>query len=114
MSNDVALKHRKTLLLPFIACSNVVERYNDGMIAYANLLLVQHARQVFQIHSPKNDFLFMDHTPEEFIPPENFTLVCKGVFRSAMPKKKNFAFLKKLGLKSVLYSTSTMCMTIEH
>ena len=39
---------------------------------------------------------------EELIPPENLSMVCKGVYRSAFPKKKNFAFLKRLGLKSVL------------
>ncbi|KAI9141371.1 protein-tyrosine phosphatase [Paraphysoderma sedebokerense] len=40
--------------------------------------------------------------PEELIPPENLTLISKGVYRSAFPKKKNFPFLKKLGLKSIL------------
>ncbi|KAJ3356359.1 Tyrosine-protein phosphatase dsp1 [Allomyces javanicus] len=39
---------------------------------------------------------------EELIPTENINLVAKGVYRSAFPKKKNFAFLKKLGLKSIL------------
>jgi tyrosine-protein phosphatase SIW14 len=44
----------------------------------------------------------IDEYEEELVPPENFTLVSKGVFRSAFPKKKNFVFLKRLGLKSVL------------
>jgi tyrosine-protein phosphatase SIW14 len=35
-------------------------------------------------------------------PPENFALIAKGVYRSSFPKKKNFPFLKSLGLKSVL------------
>jgi len=39
---------------------------------------------------------------EELIPPDNFALVSKGIYRSAFPKKKNFPFLKKLKLKSVL------------
>ncbi|KXS14157.1 protein-tyrosine phosphatase [Gonapodya prolifera JEL478] len=43
----------------------------------------------------------MEQEPE-LIPMENFALVCKGVYRSAFPKKKNFPFMKKLGLKSVL------------
>ncbi|KAI9358278.1 tyrosine phosphatase family-domain-containing protein [Zopfochytrium polystomum] len=43
-----------------------------------------------------------DDPPEELIPCENFALVCKGVYRSAFPKKKNFPFLKRLRLKSVL------------
>ncbi|KAJ3003621.1 UNVERIFIED_CONTAM: hypothetical protein HDU68_005615 [Siphonaria sp. JEL0065] len=33
---------------------------------------------------------------------ENFSLVVKGVYRSAFPKKKNFSFLKRLKLKSIL------------
>ena len=39
---------------------------------------------------------------ELLMPPENFCQVSRGVFRSAFPKKKNFAFLKKLRLKSIL------------
>ncbi|KAJ1558765.1 hypothetical protein HK096_005134, partial [Nowakowskiella sp. JEL0078] len=39
---------------------------------------------------------------EEIIPCENFNMTCQGVYRSAFPKKKNFSFLKKLGLKSIL------------
>lgn len=35
-------------------------------------------------------------------PMENFSLVVPGVYRSAFPKKRNFAFLKKLGVKSIL------------
>jgi len=36
------------------------------------------------------------------IPPLNFGRVCRGVYRSGFPGKKNFTFLQKLGLKSVL------------
>ncbi|KAJ3224341.1 hypothetical protein HK099_008585 [Clydaea vesicula] len=39
---------------------------------------------------------------EELNPMENFTMVANGIYRSAFPKKKNFSFLKKLGLKSIL------------
>lgn len=39
---------------------------------------------------------------EELEPMENFTLVTPGIFRSAFPKKRNFSFLKKLKLKSIL------------
>ncbi|KAF1777525.1 Protein-tyrosine phosphatase-like [Phytophthora cactorum] len=39
----------------------------------------------------------------ELIPPENFAMIEKGLYRSGFPKKKNFAFLKKsLQLKSIL------------
>lgn len=41
--------------------------------------------------------------PEDpFIPPENFSLVASGVYRSGFPKKKNFRFMETLKLKTVL------------
>lgn len=39
---------------------------------------------------------------EEIEPCENFTMVASGIFRAAFPKKRNFGFLKKLKLKSIL------------
>ena len=36
------------------------------------------------------------------IPPLNFAMVAKGVYRSGFPNTKNFSFLRKLGLKSIL------------
>lgn len=40
--------------------------------------------------------------PEDLCPPDNFNMVSTWIYRSSFPKKKNFSFLKKLGLKSVL------------
>eukprot|EP00694_Reclinomonas_americana_P004742 EC792894.1.p1 GENE.EC792894.1~~EC792894.1.p1 ORF type:complete len:190 (+),score=44.84 EC792894.1:2-571(+) len=37
------------------------------------------------------------------IPCINFSLVAPGVFRSGYPNKKNFPFLKKLGVRTILY-----------
>ena len=37
------------------------------------------------------------------IPPLNFAIVSKGVYRSGFPNAKNFAFLKKQGMRSILY-----------
>ena len=45
----------------------------------------------------------IDEMPDELYPPKNFAMVYQGVFRSAYPTKKSFDFLKKLGLKSVIY-----------
>ncbi|CAG8557238.1 16061_t:CDS:1 [Acaulospora colombiana] len=47
------------------------------------------------------------HIPyeEELVPPDNFTMISTWVYRSSFPKKKNFAFLKKLGLRSILYES---------
>ena len=41
-------------------------------------------------------------TYEVLDPPENFIMVSAHVYRSSMPKRRNFPFLAKLGLKSVL------------
>jgi len=38
-----------------------------------------------------------------FVPPLNFAMVVPGLFRSGYPNKRNHAFLRKLGLKSILY-----------
>jgi hypothetical protein len=39
---------------------------------------------------------------DELVPPGNFSMVATHIYRSSFPKKKNFPFLKSLGLKSVL------------
>ncbi|WWC65783.1 uncharacterized protein I303_108405 [Kwoniella dejecticola CBS 10117] len=39
---------------------------------------------------------------EDLVPPENFALVSKGVYRSGFPKKRNFGFMQTLRLKTVL------------
>ncbi|KAL7425056.1 tyrosine-protein phosphatase siw14 [Cryptotrichosporon argae] len=39
---------------------------------------------------------------DDLVPPENFAVVDKGVYRSGFPKKRNFRFLETLGLKTVL------------
>ncbi|KAL3931890.1 MAG: hypothetical protein SGPRY_000933 [Prymnesium sp.] len=36
-------------------------------------------------------------------PPENFAMVWKGIYRSAFPSKKNFSFVSRLGLRTVLF-----------
>jgi tyrosine-protein phosphatase SIW14 len=41
--------------------------------------------------------------PTLLIPPLSFSLVCSGVYRSAAPSPRNFAFLANLGLKSIIY-----------
>ncbi|TXT13399.1 hypothetical protein VHUM_00766 [Vanrija humicola] len=41
--------------------------------------------------------------PPVLVPPINFALVAPGVYRSGHPNKKNFGFLSRLGLKTVVY-----------
>lgn len=40
---------------------------------------------------------------ELFVPPLNFAMVDYGVYRSGFPDSANFAFLKTLGLRSIVY-----------
>ncbi|KAH8548107.1 tyrosine phosphatase family-domain-containing protein [Umbelopsis sp. PMI_123] len=37
------------------------------------------------------------------VPPLNFAMVAPGVYRSGHPNRQNFPFLRKLGLKTVMY-----------
>lgn len=37
------------------------------------------------------------------VPPFNFAMVHRGVYRSGYPTKKNFAFLRRLGIRTVVY-----------
>jgi len=39
-----------------------------------------------------------------YSPPSNFGMVTHNLYRSSFPQRENFPFLRKLGLKSVLYS----------
>jgi len=48
--------------------------------------------------------LLPQYNPDELIvPPVNFSLVAKGVYRGSYPNVCNFSFLKSLGLKTVLF-----------
>ncbi len=48
---------------------------------------------------------YRDNEEEEelLIPPLNFAMVAPGVYRSGYPNKRNFTFMKKLGLKNIMY-----------
>lgn len=37
------------------------------------------------------------------VPPINFSLVVPGIYRSGHPNKKNFSFLRRLGLRGIMY-----------
>jgi tyrosine-protein phosphatase SIW14 len=39
---------------------------------------------------------------EALVPPENFCMVWKGIYRSAFPTKRNLHFLRTIGIRSVL------------
>lgn len=40
---------------------------------------------------------------EMLVPPVNFSLVCRGIYRGSYPNVRNHSFLKSLGLKSILF-----------
>ena len=40
---------------------------------------------------------------ETVVPPLNFDMVAPGVYRSGHPNERNFSFLKRLNLKSIIY-----------
>ncbi|ORY24124.1 hypothetical protein BCR39DRAFT_336087 [Naematelia encephala] len=45
--------------------------------------------------------------PPLVVPPINFSLVAPGIYRSGHPNKKNFGFLRRLGLKGIMYVEGT-------
>ena len=47
--------------------------------------------------------------PSQLVPPDNFAMVWRGVYRSGYPTKRNFAFLRQLGLRSVLFLWLRRC-----
>jgi tyrosine-protein phosphatase SIW14 len=40
---------------------------------------------------------------DQLIPPVNFSLVARGIYRGSYPNFRNFSFLKQLGLRSILF-----------
>ncbi|ONK56226.1 uncharacterized protein A4U43_C10F5420 [Asparagus officinalis] len=41
--------------------------------------------------------------PESLIPPPNFSMVDRGIYRSGLPNAENLAFLDALNLRSIVY-----------
>ncbi|KAJ1627510.1 tyrosine phosphatase family-domain-containing protein [Pavlovales sp. CCMP2436] len=44
----------------------------------------------------------MGDSSQQLVPPENFAMVWKGIYRSGFPTKKNLPFLRTIGIRSVL------------
>ncbi|ORZ32592.1 tyrosine phosphatase family-domain-containing protein [Catenaria anguillulae PL171] len=64
------------------------------------------ANAIMSVFAPTSSVPSMPATlsrPPILVPPLNFAMVASGVYRSGYPNKKNFAFLKTLHLKSVIY-----------
>ena len=52
------------------------------------------------LSTPANDLL---SSTALIVPPLNFSMVSRGIYRSGHPNERNFEFLRRLNLKSVLY-----------
>lgn len=59
-------------------------------------------RELYSSNDNTDGYTMVPKYEDLLIPPLNFGRVCRGVYRSGFPGKKNFLFLKKLGLSSVL------------
>eukprot|EP00903_Cladosiphon_okamuranus_P008219 g7912.t1 len=44
----------------------------------------------------------LEDQEEDLFPPDNFSMVDAGIYRSSFPMKKHFPFLRKLGLRTIL------------
>lgn len=49
------------------------------------------------------DLISRSNPEEIFVPPVNFSMVAKGIYRGSYPNFSNFSFLKNLGLKTILF-----------
>eukprot|EP00808_Paulinella_micropora_P018617 g16359.t1 len=62
------------------------------------------AKHIIEAASPSSKSLWPVTANDEFlVPPLGFSHVAEGVYRSAYPNKRNFTFLKGIGIKSILY-----------
>jgi hypothetical protein len=59
---------------------------------------LQRTKSYFEQHAISNP-----HPRLLYSPPVNFGMVTHNLYRSSFPQKENFAYIRKLGLKSVLY-----------
>lgn len=84
--------------------SNIVEEYlrminetdNDGTVINPKARYIERSgNDNCKIRLDKNIVGLYE-------PPENFSVVCKGIYRSSFPRIENFEFLKSLKLKSIL------------
>jgi tyrosine-protein phosphatase SIW14 len=65
------------------------EGNNTAAPAVAHTIETSHLKPIIDLHV--------------IVPPMNFAMVEPGIYRSGYPNRKNFNFLLKLGIKSVLY-----------
>lgn len=56
---------------------------------------------------PPSPVVVVAPPPPVLIPPINFSMVAPGIYRSGYPSRKNFRFLQKIGIRSIL------CLTPE-
>ncbi|KAL0073748.1 tyrosine phosphatase family-domain-containing protein [Phycomyces blakesleeanus] len=66
---------------------------------------IGRSRRDRHVRSDSRDACCVCYERPEFplVPPLNFAMVAPGVYRSGHPNKQNFSFLRKLGLKTIMY-----------
>ncbi|CEG76181.1 hypothetical protein RMATCC62417_11112 [Rhizopus microsporus] len=67
----------------------------------SSTLVTKHSNQSTNHYDSCSICYTRPNTP--LVPPLNFAMIASGVYRSGHPNQQNFAFLRKLGLKTILY-----------
>ncbi len=79
--------------------SSAVRGSSPGEVTDTDGPLLQSQGTEGDVAADKNDD---DEEEEDLYPMENFSLVASGIYRASFPKRRNFPFLQKLRLKSIL------------
>ncbi|KAI8643454.1 tyrosine phosphatase family-domain-containing protein [Parasitella parasitica] len=69
----------------------------------SSVIITQYQRADYSKHHYDACSICYTRPGMPLVPPLNFAMIASGVYRSGHPNKQNFAFLRKLGLKTILY-----------
>jgi hypothetical protein len=75
--------------------SEKIEKINMNEEIYLNLEQENQTKTETEVQDEKTEMLL--------IPPLNFSMVSPGIYRSGYPNYKNFPFLKKIGIKTIIF-----------
>jgi tyrosine-protein phosphatase SIW14 len=68
----------------------------------STVIIRSHHRTHDSIHHYDTCEICYTRKDMPLVPPLNFAMIAPGVYRSGHPNKQNFAFLRKLGLKTIM------------
>jgi tyrosine-protein phosphatase SIW14 len=66
------------------------------------VIIISHQRDKHSDHHYDTCAICYTRPGMPLVPPLNFAMIASGVYRSGHPNKQNFAFLRKLGLKTIM------------